>query len=280
MKIGKGFLIMLLTIPLFVACGNNKSMSSDTNKDRSYRSYIPDQMNQNQRIYTQEIKRSQRNLKWQKASEAREILATSSYQKSIAKGKTNQSKTTVNYKAGGNEYDLSSQVSNSGNYQSNVNETDLNIQGTFETDEKPVITEINLTPSNSLRSNATDLTENTITVTPVSVTKTQKSRTPIAYTPASESNTFISYSGDKPESYLRDLSNMKKFSVVVGSYKSLDSAYVRVLDLKKMNFMPVIVKNDNGMFRVVTGTFPKRSDADFHKLEINLEAIESWMWIK
>jgi len=83
-----------------------------------------------------------------------------------------------------------------------------------------------------------------------------------------------------PGSTVRDAKSLKEFSVVAGSFSTLESALAQVKNLKAIDYDSFIVKNENGMFRVIAGTYDDRDDADFLSLKLDLDSIETWILIK
>ncbi|MCE5174271.1 MAG: SPOR domain-containing protein [Bacteroidales bacterium] len=41
-----------------------------------------------------------------------------------------------------------------------------------------------------------------------------------------------------------------------------------------------MVQNGDGMYRVITGTFSNKDNAEIHRLSLNLDYISSWVWTK
>jgi hypothetical protein len=56
-------------------------------------------------------------------------------------------------------------------------------------------------------------------------------------------------------------SSLKKYSVVIGSFKNSTNAYSLKERMVDEGFRPIIVKNDLGMLRVIVASFDSRADA-------------------
>lgn len=82
------------------------------------------------------------------------------------------------------------------------------------------------------------------------------------------------------EKYIQPSSKLKKFSVVVGSFLTLEKASEPVLSMKKMGYKPIIVQNERGMYRVIVGTYDDRDDADIDVLGLSFDSISSWVLVK
>lgn len=87
----------------------------------------------------------------------------------------------------------------------------------------------------------------------------------------------------KPEDaakYIRTNDQLKKYSTVAGSFSTLGKAYELVVELVKGKYRPLIVKNEKGMFRVISGTYNDRDNADIDRMELELDNIKSWVFTK
>jgi|GEM_PF-3330779 len=88
------------------------------------------------------------------------------------------------------------------------------------------------------------------------------------------------YSPELAASYVRKASILKRYNVVVGSFSTLENAYISVMELNKKDYKAVIVQNVDGMYRVITGTFSNKDNAEIHRLALNLDYISSWVWAR
>lgn len=88
------------------------------------------------------------------------------------------------------------------------------------------------------------------------------------------------FSSELAAGYLRKTSILKKFTVVVGSFSTLENAYQSVMDLKKKDYKALIVQNEEGIYRVITGTFNSKDNAEIFRLSLNLDYISSWVWVR
>jgi len=88
------------------------------------------------------------------------------------------------------------------------------------------------------------------------------------------------YSPDLAANYVRKVSILKKYNVVVGSFSTIENAYLSVKELNKKDYKALIVQNEDGMYRVITGTFSNRDNAEIHRLALNLDYVSSWVWTK
>lgn len=92
--------------------------------------------------------------------------------------------------------------------------------------------------------------------------------------------TNVTYSREWMESFVRPAAQLKKFSVVTGSYRTLQEAFPMVVKLKKANYCPLVVKNETGKYRVITGTYNDREEADIDVMSLEMDAIPSWVLIR
>jgi hypothetical protein len=88
------------------------------------------------------------------------------------------------------------------------------------------------------------------------------------------------YKVSQISSFVRTPADLKKFSVVVGSFSSLEKTSDLVLVTLKAGYKPMIVKNENGMFRVIASTYNNRDSADIDVLGFELDSIKSWIFVK
>lgn len=58
-----------------------------------------------------------------------------------------------------------------------------------------------------------------------------------------------------------DASDLKKYSVVIGSFKNRTNAYSLKERMTDEGYMPVIAENDFGMLRVIVTSFDSKADA-------------------
>ncbi|HEY5500112.1 MAG TPA: SPOR domain-containing protein [Bacteroidales bacterium] len=89
--------------------------------------------------------------------------------------------------------------------------------------------------------------------------------------------TQINYNPTLIASYLRTPADLKKFSVVVGSFTTLEKATSLVFGLVKAGYRPMVVPNENGIFRVIASTYNNRDSADLDVLGFDLDSIKSWI---
>jgi len=99
-----------------------------------------------------------------------------------------------------------------------------------------------------------------------------KSDTPVVTKPT--------FSVAQIESYMRKPSDLKKFNVVVGSFSTLEKAYVMVQSMIKAGLSPVVVPNEKGMFRVIASSQNSRDSADVDALGLELDSFQCWIWIQ
>jgi len=81
-------------------------------------------------------------------------------------------------------------------------------------------------------------------------------------------------------SYLRTPVDLKKFNVVVGSFTTLEKATSLVFSMVKAGYKPMVVPNENGIFRVIASTYNDRDSADLDVLGFDLDSIKAWIWKK
>lgn len=84
----------------------------------------------------------------------------------------------------------------------------------------------------------------------------------------------------KSKTILKDISLLKKFSVITGSFADSVNSAKHAEQLKSLNYEPFCIKNSNGMFRVVAGTFDEKIDADIIVFRLENDSIKSWIMIK
>ena len=58
-----------------------------------------------------------------------------------------------------------------------------------------------------------------------------------------------------------DLSGLKRFSVVIGSFQNRTNAFGLKDRMTREGYRPVIAENDFGMYRVIVSSFDSRTDA-------------------
>lgn len=83
--------------------------------------------------------------------------------------------------------------------------------------------------------------------------------------------------GKTSDSIVRSVDFLKKFSVVAGSFSNMENSLLQIKTLKALVYEPFIVKNENGMFRVITGTFDEEVDADIQSFSLENDSIASWI---
>jgi hypothetical protein len=79
---------------------------------------------------------------------------------------------------------------------------------------------------------------------------------------------------------LKKADQLDNFSVVVGSFVNTESAKTLIQKLKDLKLTPYFVQNEKGMYRLITGTFKNRDDADYQVLKLDIESIKAWVLIK
>lgn len=84
-------------------------------------------------------------------------------------------------------------------------------------------------------------------------------------------------SGKTSDSIVRSVDFLKKFSVVAGSFSKMENTLLQIKILKALVYEPFIVKNENGMFRVITGTFDEKVDAYIQSFSLKNDSIASWI---
>lgn len=70
------------------------------------------------------------------------------------------------------------------------------------------------------------------------------------------------------------------FSVVAGSFSQPESAVSLIKKLEGMGIKPFFVLNEKGLYRLITGTFNDRDEADYQVLKLDVEAIKAWVFIR
>lgn len=73
---------------------------------------------------------------------------------------------------------------------------------------------------------------------------------------------------------------LSAFSVVVGSFSQPESAAWLIRKLKEMGMNPYFVQNEQGMYRLITGTFNDRDDADYQVLKLDVEGVKAWVLLR
>jgi cell division protein FtsN len=58
-----------------------------------------------------------------------------------------------------------------------------------------------------------------------------------------------------------DVSGLKKYSVVIGSFKNRTNAFALKERMIDEGYRPVVAENENGMLRVIVSSFDSRTDA-------------------
>jgi len=75
----------------------------------------------------------------------------------------------------------------------------------------------------------------------------------------------VSYESVKQEkvkpAYGEDEDNLKRFSVVIGSFKNRTNAYSLKERMQDEGYEPVVAENDYGMLRVIVTSFNSKADA-------------------
>lgn len=75
----------------------------------------------------------------------------------------------------------------------------------------------------------------------------------------------VSYESVKQEKvkpvYGEDASGLKKYSVVIGSFKNRTNAYSLKERMSDEGYRPIIAENDYGMLRVIVSSFDSKADA-------------------
>jgi len=83
--------------------------------------------------------------------------------------------------------------------------------------------------------------------------------------------------GNSSDSTLVSMDDLKSFSVVAGSFSAMSNALVQKNKLLNLGLESCIVKNENGMFRVVSGTYDERVDAEIQSFILENDSVESWI---
>lgn len=79
---------------------------------------------------------------------------------------------------------------------------------------------------------------------------------------------------------LKQPTSLGAFSVVVGSFAQPESAVNLIKQLGGMGIKPFFVLNEKGLYRLITGTFNDRDEADYQVLKLDVEAIKAWVFIR
>lgn len=91
----------------------------------------------------------------------------------------------------------------------------------------------------------------------------------------SEENAF-----GKSKTIFKDISSLKKFSVITGSFADSVNSIKHIEQLKGLNYEPFCIKNSNGMFRVIAGTFDEKIDAEIIVFRLENDSVKSWIMIR
>lgn len=84
----------------------------------------------------------------------------------------------------------------------------------------------------------------------------------------------------KTKTIFKDISLLRKFSVITGSFADSVNSIKQVEQLKGLNYEPFCIKNSNGMFRVFAGTFDEKIDAEIIVFRLENDSIKSWIMIR
>jgi len=76
---------------------------------------------------------------------------------------------------------------------------------------------------------------------------------------------------------LKDSTSLSAFTVIVGSFTQPTSAVALINKLKQKSITPYFVRNAKGLYRLVTGTFENKDDADFQVLKLDVSDIDAWV---
>jgi len=245
---------IVLSIPLLMACGQQKSVSGYTTRSSDDLIELPRAVSQKQRLSSKDVEKDKLKQFDKTEAEVNRLIASSSYYKGI--NTDNGKSTTKNgMKAGvGAPFKVIQPI---------VYETDAPLEQVPEevktvikdtiviTDTKPVM---QITKAVQPDTMGFSYSETTLEATP--------------------------FNPNQISPYIQPSTILKKFSVVTGSFTTLEKAYESVRIMIKSNFKPKVVKNEKGMYRVITGTFDRRADADFHVMELSFESISSWILVK
>lgn len=109
---------------------------------------------------------------------------------------------------------------------------------------------------------------------------------PVQVVPKPEQSAPVNTVASGPEKVLVEGCVLKQpavlgaFSVVVGSFTQPESAVTLIKKLGGMGIKPFFVLNEKGMYRLITGTFNDRDEADYQVLKLDVETISAWVLIR
>lgn len=257
MRTRSAFFVLMLTIPLLVACGPEKAIVEEPKiigvKDMNA------EIARIQRLNGIEVEKVNHQKVVETKPVPKVVVAAATYQNKIIYAETSQQKKA--------RKQLLTKTSKPAKSKKNTATPILSNSIVKDTVVKaPVLKEIpviKVQPVDTLKEDTTFNEVDTIAVRDLDAL-----------------DSLDTYSPYEMAAYVRPASRLKKFSVVVGSYDSLEKAYRKALKMEKAKYVPFIVKNEKGMYRVFVGTYNKRDDADIDVIGLELDAIDSWVLTK
>lgn len=240
MNIKKVFPAILLLMPLLAGCGHEKSVSGGENGGLKK---LPAGTMQNQQLNAREVEKMKRTRLFKPRAGQMEIIAVSSYQRNLNPVKEEKPLTVV-------KKPLQIEKKPAAVVETKIVADSLAVAETIQVAAKEVQIK------DTIAGKSFDLSR-------VPAVDTQS-----VFTPALAAT------------YVRDASKLKKFSIVVGSFSTLEKAFESVMEMKKIDYRAIIIQNEKGMYRVITGTFNDKDNAEIHKIALTLDSVESWILVK
>lgn len=243
MKIKKVFPAILFIMPLLAGCGHEKAVSGGENGGLRK---LPAGTMQYQQLNAREVEKAKRTRLFKSRSGQMEVIAASSYQRNLNPVKEEKPLSVV-------EKPLQTKEKPTAVVEKKVVAESL-----------AIIEPIQVADTAAKEVQIKD----TIAGKPFDLSRALAIDAQSAFTPALAAT------------YVRDVSKLKKFSIVVGSFSTLEKAFESVMAMKKIDYRAIIIQNEKGMYRVITGTFNDKDNAEIHKLALTLDSVESWILVK
>jgi len=254
MKNWNVFFVSMLTMSLLMSCNPTKRISNNSKENGNV---LPAEVSENQQLTKKDVEQSQKPVYVNTVSGKKQVVAASSYNRELIYAKTKEQikeeKRQAKAKAKAKK--------------APATVIQIKTEPVVKTVE-PVVQSVKIIDTLTFKNDGKiALVNDSITI---------KALKPEKDTAAVQ----VLFKPEDAAKYIRTNAQLKKYSAVAGSFSTLEKAYELVIELVKEKYRPIIVKNEKGMFRVITGTYNDRDNADIDRMELELDHIKSWVLIK
>jgi len=247
MKNRNVFFVSMLTMSLLMSCNPAKHISNNSNKDGKI---ISSEIAENQQLTKKDVAQSQKPVYVNTVSGKKQVVAASSYNRELIYAKTKE------------QIKEEKRLAKAKAKAKKAPATVIQIK------TEPVVQSVKIIDTLTFKNDGKIALVNDSTT--IKALKPDKDSAAVQ----------VLFKPEDAAKYIRTNAQLKKYSAVAGSFSTLEKAYELVMELVKEKYRPIIVKNEKGMFRVITGTYNDRDNADIDRMELELDHIKSWVLIK